>query len=82
MMILIAAALAAAAPAAPTAAPDAHAQHGQPQQGSQGHEQHKKMGCCSKGADGKMKCQMMSGHGGQHGSAGEQQPQQGQGTSL
>lgn len=86
MMTLIAAAIAAAAPAAPMAAHDAHAQHGQNQQGQhqqggQGHDQHKGMGCCTKTADGKMQCQMMSGHGGQHGGASGHQPQQGQGTS-
>ena len=81
---IIAMAFAATVQASPAAQP-----HMQQMQG--GHADHSQMrhsnmaehgnGCCSKTADGKMQCHMMSGHGGGHQGAAEHQPQQGHGTS-
>lgn len=83
---IVAMAFAATAQTSPAAsAVQPHTQH--VQSGPAGHSQmrHSSMaehgnGCCSKSADGKMQCQMMSRHGGQHQGAADHQPQQGHGT--
>lgn len=68
----------AAAQTAPTAPPNPHVQHAQAGQMDHSKMDHSKMGsqgggCCSKSADGKMECQMMTGHGSQQGAAGKHQ---------
>ena len=79
MNILIAAAALAAAQAAPAAPVDhkqhSPAEHAQHQQGE--HQQHQGMHKCCKEVDGKMQCQMMQGHGGQHQGHGSDKGQQG-----
>ena len=83
---IAAVALAAVAqPSHPAPAAEPHAQHGQSGHAGAAQKGHSQMAehgsCCSKTADGKMQCQMMSSHGGHHQGGAGHEHQQGHGAN-